>query len=101
MAQELRFNNLIHAMFNQGYCVSPNNIYGLNGVVMYAMGPGVWEPLSSLIINVADKIYIRTYKDEGKGVIAEFNTPGEFVEWCKINGRISEGGCFVDQGIWD
>lgn len=94
------------AMVKAGYCVSPNNIYGLPGVIMYPAGPLVRCPERLLEIQV-DKT-IRVFRQEGSGepytkdfkwslkTVAEFTDIVSFLAWCPC---ISEGG--QPANVWD
>ena len=98
-------------MVSVGYVVSPNNIHSLPGVVMYTGGPCVLAPKRDCQIQVDDKT-IRVfrvarfvgepYEKGGKWEIepvVSFTDATDFIEWCKVNGQVSEGG--QPPNVWD
>lgn len=94
---------LAEQMRECGYCVSPNNIHGLQGKLYYAAGPGLAEPVSGQEIQVTED-RIRVFKAVFFGeqysrrsfwdtvTVAIFLTAEELVAWCKKNGTVSQPG---------
>lgn len=96
-------------MVEAGYCISPNNIWSLPGVVMYAAGPGVMEPLNTCLmdINVSAEgvaLVVSRWRD-GKFVgldrVNEFPDARAYLEWVAIHGKKSLPGLPPYSNSWD
>lgn len=103
-------------MYAAGYRRSPNNIHSLPSAhwynddplkgespVWYSGHEGLWEPLGEYEIQVChDRIRVFASKFFGEPhtrcsfwdqiTIAVFISVPDFVEWCKVNGRLSLPG---------
>lgn len=105
-------NELVTSMVKAGYVVSPNNIHGLPGCLMYAGGPGIWTVNDDLEIQVKHD-RIRVFRTQFFGerysprsfhdtvTVAVFLAVEELLEWCAQNGKISEPGIAAYPGNWD
>ncbi|WP_372809039.1 hypothetical protein [Pontiella sp.] len=85
-----------------GYVKSPNNIYGLPGIGVYAGGPNrpelawAWEIRIEDIFDHPIAVYVEHWKD-GKiqprpVVMHRFVTWPAFMAYCRKNGQLSRPG---------
>ncbi len=81
-------------MVKAGYVVSPNDI-DLTGKTWYPGGPGIYDApeFEDRIVetNSGEIRIIRGYFEKREDVAA-FGSFGSFLEWVRVNGRMSEGG---------
>lgn len=98
-----------------GYCISPNNIHGTEGVLIYAGGPGIPEPpgvLDEIILRTDGSIEVGRFVFEGVRYVRgrhvwelahRFDGPASFARWCAEHGKLSEPGLpAYSQGTgWD
>lgn len=97
----------IASLLPKGYCISPNNICGCPGVMIYPAGGGVPEPRWPLDVNL---------RPDGEIVIGQVQArPGSltfepehyckdaeaFLEHCRRFGKISEPGIAAHPQNWD
>lgn len=103
-------NDLVESMLKAGYVVSPNNIYGLRGVLMYAGGPGIKEFSKDLGVEVlSDRIRVYKAKFFGESYSKRSNWDTETVavflsteELLAAAPNVSEGGSAADyMNVWD
>lgn len=92
---------MIQEMQKRGYVVSPNNIFGLPGVLMYANGQGLWTVPDFMEIQVLND-RIRVFKTQRFGecytrktyldtiTVAVFDRVEDFFSWCETHGKRSE-----------
>ena len=92
---------MVNEMQQRGYCVSPNNIYSLPGVLMYANGEGLWTVQDCHEIQVLpDRIRVFFQKLFGEAysrrthldtvTVAVFDKVDDFFTWCEQYGKRSE-----------
>lgn len=102
-------NEMVKAMVAAGYVVSPNNIYGLPGVLMYAGGPGIREFGDMLEVQVlSDRIRVFKSKLAGEAygrcsyldtiTVAVFDSVAAFLAAAD---KISEPGLPAYAQGWD
>lgn len=98
-----------------GYCISPNNIHGVDGVLIYAGGPGIPEPPAwndEIILRPDGTIEVGRFEFEGERYVRgrhvwklahRFSGPAAFALWCAEHGRLSEPGlpAFSQGTGWD
>jgi hypothetical protein len=101
--------NNVRKMAASGYCTSPNNIWNLPGVVMYAAGAGIMEPQDArmLDINVDEHgvRLVRSIWNDGKfqrlEIGLEFSTVEAYLQWVAVNGAPSLPGLPAYNNSWD
>lgn len=92
-------------LLTAGYRLSPNNIHGLSGELMYAAGPGIPQPASpcdSHVQVLSDRIRVYQTKHVGAPytrrsytdtlTVGVFDSADSFLEYCRNHGKISEPG---------
>lgn len=92
---------MIKRMVSNGYVISPNNIHGLPGVLMYPAGQGIWTVQDHQEIQVLpDRIRVfsqhlfgeaysrRSYFDTVTEAV--FDNCSEFFTWCERHGKLSD-----------
>lgn len=99
---------LQQALFRAGYVVSPNNIFGVEGCIMYPAGPGVRCPQNQRLVWIqATETTIRvlgypltntTNKPPELVTFGEFHDIESYLAWCS---EISEPGQPACEGNWD
>lgn len=98
-----QIDQMVQAMVSAHYVISPNNIFGLPGHLMYAGGPGIWTVADDLEVQVLQD-RIRVFKAKFFGTpysrqsywdtstVAVFGDVPAFLKWCEANGKLSEPG---------
>lgn len=96
------------ALLPKGYCISPNNICGCPGVMIYPAGPGVPEPvgiLTDINLRPTGEVVIGTVRP-GQGmcnfqITHHFTDAQAFLAHCETNGQLSEPGMPAYAQNWD
>lgn len=91
--------SLKQEMIDKGYCVNPNNIYKVEGFLMYKSGYGGYDAPLNHEIHVKDgciEILKVTLEGLTFEVVEKFYSVSQCLHWLETNGEFSQGGINFD-----